>query len=617
MRCRSLVWRRISIWPALLALALGGFVAPAAAQDPIEPRPEIPDTGEEVPDHSSDTFEGWETEAVADDAKHQLDILRAYCQDPAARAAFDSAALAAPSFTATPLRPSELLDIRVGASFAIRRLQDGVRLDPLEGQGPALLTEALDELLSAFAPGTPLRTLIKITGVSLSRDLATTSVFFHIHGPAADQGLREINGAWSCDWPAAADGHPQLLSLRLVAFEETTYVNPRGTLFSDCTEAVFAGDPSFEFQLRHGLDHWLARIDSRLGLVVGGWNGLAIGDADGDGLDDLYLCQPAGLPNLLYLQQPDGVLRDASAGSGVDWIDSTTAALWVDLDNDGDQDLVVALPQGLMFHENTGRGVFAVRRAEVLTGGIPYSLAAADYDRDGNLDLFASCYNRRGLDRNRSLARPVPYHDANNGGRNVLLRNEGGFVFRHVTRETGLDVNNERYSYAATWDDYDNDGDLDLYVANDFGRNNLYRQDPAPGGGVRFTDVAEQAGVLDIAAGMSAAWGDYDNDGFMDLYVGNMFSSAGNRIATQDQFLAGSNPDTRSLFLRHARGNSLFRNRGPDSKGAFLFDDLSVESAVTLGRWAWGSIFCDLNNDGREDILVANGFITQPDTGDL
>ncbi len=610
-----MVRRRVPIRPALIAVALGGCFVPVLAQDSLAPPAEIPDTGEKVPDHSSDTFEGWETEALADNAKHQLEILRAYCQDPATRAAFDPAALAAPSFTTTPLRPGKLLELRVDASFEIRRLQDSSSPEPLQGEGPAILTQALHELVGAFAPDAPLRTLIKITGVTLSPSLASTSVFFHVDGPAADQGLREINGAWTCDWSGSAGGHPKLLSLRLTAFEETTYVNSSGTLFSDCTEAAFSGNPSFNLQLRPGLDHWLARVDSRLGLVVGGWNGLAVGDADGDGLDDLYLCQPAGLPNLLYLQQPGGTLRDITAGSGTDWIDSTTAALWVDLDNDGDQDLVVALPQGLIFQENTGGGVFVVRRAEVFTGGIPYSLAAADYNRDGNLDIFAACYNRRGLDRNRSLARPVPYHDANNGGRNVLLRNEGGFAFRHVTRETGLNVNNERYSYAAAWEDYDNDGDLDLYVANDFGRNNLYRQDAAPDGGVRFTDVAEQTGVLDIAAGMSAAWGDYDNDGFMDLYVGNMFSSAGNRIATQDQFLAGSAPDTRSLFLRHARGNSLFRNLG--SRGNLGFEDVSVETAVTLGRWAWGSVFSDLNNDGREDLLVANGFITQPDTGDL
>ena len=122
--------------------------------------------------------------------------------------------------------------------------------------------------------------------------------------------------------------------------------------------------------------------------------------------------------------------------------------------------------------------------------------------------------------------------------RNRLLQNniatapDSAWEFRDVTRDVGLDVNNQRHSLAAAWEDFDNDGDQDLYVANDYGPNCLYRNDAG-----RFVDVAETAGVLDFGSGMSVSWGDYNRDGLMDLYVGNMFSSAGNRITTQDQFL--------------------------------------------------------------------------------
>ena len=147
-------------------------------------------------------------------------------------------------------------------------------------------------------------------------------------------------------------------------------------------------------------------------------------------------------------------------------------------------------------------------------------------------------------------------------------------------------------------------------MANDFGRNNLYRCDRSPDGSVKFKDAAAGAGVEDISAGMSASWGDADNDGRPDLYVSNMWSSAGNRVTYQRRFREGSG--ALSSFQRHAKGNSLFQNAGDGT-----FHDVSVESGVTMGRWAWGSRFVDLNNDGWDDLVVANGYITQPDPGDL
>ena len=98
----------------------------------------------------------------------------------------------------------------------------------------------------------------------------------------------------------------------------------------------------------------------------------------------------------------------------------------------------------------------------------------------------------------------------------------------------------------------------------------------------------------------------------MDIYVSNMFSSAGGRVAYQKRFLAGVPEQTRREFQRHARGNTLFRNDGDGT-----FTDISVEAGVTMGRWAWGSLFCDLNNDGRDDIVVPNGYITNKSTKDL
>ena len=127
------------------------------------------------------------------------------------------------------------------------------------------------------------------------------------------------------------------------------------------------------------------------------------------------------------------------------------------------------------------------------------------------------------------------------------------------------------------------------------------------------SDVAAAAGVEDISAGMGVTWRDHDNDGDMDLYVSNMWSSAGGRIAYQSRFseeCAGAHAAGLSNAMR--RGNSLFENNGDGT-----FSDISEQAGVTMGRWAWGGLFLDFNNDGLEDIVVPNGFITNEDTDDL
>ena len=387
-------------------------------------------------------------------------------------------------------------------------------------------------------------------------------------------------------------------------------------MFADCTEAILGRTPGFREQLLPGMDQWLHTIEIQYHINIGGWEGVSISDVNGDGMDDLYISQPGGLPNRMFLQNADGTCTDISAQSGTDWLNQAHGSVFGDIDNDGDQDLVVGVQDGLLVMSNDGTGKFTVARGLILPAAVPYSLTLADYDQDGDLDLFACCYDRRsGVNRHRIFAKAIPYHDANNGGRNVLFRNDatpagpsdGKWKFSYVTKDAGLDENNRRFSYAASWADYDNDGDLDLYIANDFGRNNLFRNE-----GGRFKDVAKEAGVEDVSAGMSVTWGDYNNDGWMDIYVSNMFSSAGNRIAFQRKFQSDAGDETKKLFQRHARGNSLFENAKDGT-----FRDVSVEAGVTMGRWAWGSRFIDINSDGWQDLLVANGFLTQSKADDL
>ena len=152
-----------------------------------------------------------------------------------------------------------------------------------------------------------------------------------------------------------------------------------------------------------------------------------------------------------------------------------------------------------------------------------------------------------------------------------------------------------------------NDGDADLYVANDFGRNNLYRNE-----GGKFTDVAAEAGVEDGAFGMSVSWGDYNHDGLMDIYVANMFSAAGNRVTYQRRFKPQATGEAKSRLQHTARGNTLFENRGDGT-----FRDVSADAGVTMGRWGWASLFADINNDRWEDLVLSNGYFTGSDPNDL
>ncbi len=177
----------------------------------------------------------------------------------------------------------------------------------------------------------------------------------------------------------------------------------------------------------------------------------------------------------------------------------------------------------------------------------------ADYDRDGFLDLYlcAYCYFI-GVSEDKA-GPPTPYHDAQNGPPNVLLRNDGRGRFVEVTDAVGLNENNDRFSFAAAWADYDEDGWPDLLVANDFGRKNLYRNEGLVNGQVRFKDVAAPAGVEDYGAGMSATFLDYDNDGHLDIYTGNMWTAAGQRVTASPGFMPDAPPEIREICIAGMR----------------------------------------------------------------
>jgi tetratricopeptide (TPR) repeat protein/peroxiredoxin len=231
--------------------------------------------------------------------------------------------------------------------------------------------------------------------------------------------------------------------------------------------------------------------------------------------------------------------------------------------------------------------------------------AIADYDRDGWLDIYFCLYiYYQGTDQYKY---PTPYYAAENGPPNFMMRNNRDGTFRDVTTETGLNQNNTRYSFCCGWNDYNRDGWPDLYVVNDFGRKNLYRNN----GDGSFTDVAAELGVEDVGAGMSVCWFDYDNDGGEDLYVADMWTAAGERISRQEIFKKDSPEQVRALYRKHAMGNSLFRNTG----GAF--QDATQLAGVGMGRWSWSSDAWDFDHDGFSDLYIANGMVSGLSREDL
>ena len=541
----------------------------------------------------------WTTELLAEKVSTRLKLIAKFLQGGGAN--LNGIVDSQFSFFGEPVR--ELKDVYRDHAIVVRRevTSDEPKTDT--AKATELSADTLESLRSSFTAMSDVRVDFKVFRVEAQDDAVAVQAIFEARG-RTQTGTIQHNATWHTRWSLRGN-EPILQSVRIENFEEIETLNTR-VLFSDCTEAVLGANDSFQQQLRFGSNYWMPRLETHLSpRLLEGHIGISIGDINEDGLDDIYVCQPGGLPNRLFFQNPDGTATDVSAKVGVDALDWSYSSLIVDLDNDGHQDLAVLADTQLLIFAGDGTGRLSLKQR--MPSDCEYSMTAADYDNDGDLDLYACNYFADSSDSLAQLGRTDPLHNSNTGGRNVLFRNDGNWEFVDVTEEVGLDETNRRWSLASAWEDYDNDGDQDLYVVNDFGHNNLHRND-----GGQFTEVAVAAGLTDANQGMSATWSDYDLDGWMDVYVSNMYSAAGNRVTFQPNFMAEVQSDTKGLYQQLARGNSLLRNTADGS-----FRDDSVIAGVTMGRWAWASLFCDINNDGREDLLVANGYLTQDSADDL
>jgi len=384
--------------------------------------------------------------------------------------------------------------------------------------------------------------------------------------------------------------------------------------FRDVTDAAFAHSPTIRDQLSKGIPYWRSRLDPATGIDLYGSNGIAVGDIDNDGVDEVYICQPGGLPNRLLKFHTDNTFIDISHAWNANMLDDTSSALFVDLRNTGRQDLVVLrsggpvvlLNEGTTFRIRTDGFDFKTKPQGGFTG-----IAAADFDRDGKLDLYLCCYVYFQSEAQYTYA--APYHDARNGPPNFLFRNQlnadGSGSFVDVTAETGMNQNNDRFSFAPAWCDFNDDGWPDLYVANDFGRKNLYVNNNG-----HFEDQAAARGADDVGPGMSAAWFDANQDRRPDIYVANMWTAAGQRVIQDPHFIPTRDSDVRSAYLGHTMGNSLL-----EQTAAGNFSDVASAQQVAFGRWAWAAGGHDFDNCGHPEIFVTCGMLTnektKPDLG--
>jgi hypothetical protein len=351
--------------------------------------------------------------------------------------------------------------------------------------------------------------------------------------------------------------------------------------------------------------------------------GVAVADVDGNGWEDIFVMSRWG-PNELMLNF-EGQFQSAADAWGLADFPHSTSAIFADLDNDGDSDLVLgrSLANSLILLNN-GSGFKPVDLIVPLPKLVS-SVSVVDVDADGLLDVYFSTYAASLVERvrdfsgnnvsqaalplrgflpekealilaERILSDQFHFYLERPGPQNRLYENLGGGGFKERTLESPL--GQFKNTYQASWSDVDLDGDPDLYLANDFSPNTLFVNQ----GDWKFSDQTEAMGVADFGFGMGVSWGDYDRDGRFDLYVSNMYSRAGRRIT-------GGRASMDPRIQKAARGNSLFRNTATGfERVSGLTSGLQVERA----GWAWGGQFLDVDNNGLQDLYVPNGYYSAP-----
>ncbi len=354
--------------------------------------------------------------------------------------------------------------------------------------------------------------------------------------------------------------------------------------------------------------------DLKFKMIRYGPGGISAADYDNDGFYDLFI--PDGVESKLFHNNGDGTFTDVTAKAGLSGLDGVSVGVFADYDNDGYKDLFVSrtFRHNQLFHNN-GDGTFTDVTAKSGIGEDCCTTVASwgDYDNDGFVDLYVGRY----LDPRKDI--PTTFY-ARNGEPNQLYHNNGDGTFTNVTEKAG--VGEKGLCLGTVWGDYDDDGYPDLYVVNDFGRKTLYHNNRDG----TFTDVTVKSGTLGYGAGMSASFGDYDNDGKLDIYVANIRSEDAwyaewptvgrymvntfkqgvwrTDLPLYFEVFRQSGFGYVGVFQQMANGNDLFHNNGDGT-----FTDVAVKANANPLGWFWGSGFADFDNDGWQDIYSVDGWV--------
>ncbi len=376
-----------------------------------------------------------------------------------------------------------------------------------------------------------------------------------------------------------------------------------------CAEEAHSGLPEAEeplfvdVALSAGITHRHHRpvLDAQLSNIMS-WMAsvgaaVASADYDGDGWQDFFVTESRkGEPNLLYRNQGDGSFAEVGEQAGLaqanDARGTSMDAVWGDYDNDGLVDLYLVRWGTDSLYRNQGDGTFREVTAEVFQRrdgqpGTEWANGNAaiflDFDRDGLLDIYVGNYFRE-VDLWHLGSTRIMHEDferARNGGANYLYQQQGDGSFVEVAEKHG--VADPGWTLAVGAADLDGDGWPDLYAADDFGPDQLFLSD----GEGSWRNATESALGYDTKKGMNVDFGDFNNDGWLDIYVSNI---------------------TTAEYLQE--GNMLWYNEGPDESGEIHFTDVGLEARAYDGGWGWGAKFFDYDNDGDLDIVAVNGFIS-------